>query len=52
MMWVASLAATNLIPNSSTARLKVVGRVGCVQRPVLFSTGVYPWGWRFLTRCF
>ena len=29
---------------------KVVVRVEWVQRPGLFSTGVYPWVWRFLIR--
>ena len=37
--WVASSAAKNLIPKSSTARVEVVGRVVCVQRPGVCATG-------------
>ena len=42
MRWVELSEAINLMPKSSTTRVKVVGRVECVQRPVVFSTGAYP----------
>ena len=45
MRWVTTLEVNNFVPKLSklsTASVKVVGRVKCVQRPGLFSTGVYP----------
>ena len=47
---MALLSANNLIPKSSTARVKVVGRVEWVQRPGVCYTGAYLWGWRLHTR--
>ena len=37
--WVALSAAKHLMQKSSTARVKVVGRVVCVQRPGVCATG-------------
>ena len=39
MRWVASSAAKNLMPKLSTGRVKFLGRVECLQRPEVFSTG-------------
>ena len=47
---MASLMANNLIPKSSTARVKLVGRVEWVQRPGVCATGAYLFGWRLRTR--
>ena len=40
----------NLIPKSSTARVKVVGRIAWFQRPGVCATGALTWGWRLRTR--
>ena len=39
-----------LILKSSTARVKVVGRVEWVQRPEVCATGAQLWGWRLRKR--
>ena len=47
-----SSATKNLIPRSSTSRVKVVGRVVWVQRPGVCATGAQPWGCRLRTKRF